>query len=65
MRSEEEIRKFIEYASKEREKAQDELNMRTSVFYKGVMDALSWVLEEKDIKSIEDYVESGFYKKKI
>ena len=58
MRSEEEIRKFIEYASKEREKAQDELNMRASVYYKGVIDALGWVLGEKDI-------ESGFYKKKI
>jgi len=58
MRSEEEIRKFIEYAREEREKAQNKLDMRTSVYYKGVMDALSWVLEEKDI-------ESGLYKKKI
>ena len=65
MRREEEIRKFIEYAREEREKAYRELNVRTTVCLEGFMDALSWVLEEKDIKSIEDYVESGFYKKKI
>jgi len=58
MRSEEEIRKFIEYAREEREKAQNKLDMRASVYYKGVMDALGWVLGEKDI-------ESGLYKKKI
>ena len=38
------------------EKAYRELNVRTTVCLEGFMDALSWVLEEKDIKSIEDYV---------
>jgi len=58
MRSEEEIRKFIEYTREERKEAYRKLDVRTSVYYKGVMDALGWVLKEIDIKS-------GFYKKKI
>jgi len=58
MRSEEEIRKFIEYAREEREKAQNKLDMRTSVYLEGVINSLYWVLKEKDI-------ESGLYKKKI
>ncbi|MCD6148644.1 hypothetical protein J7J18_04685 [bacterium] len=49
MRGEKEIRELIAYASEKQQEAYDKLDVRTTVYFEGLIDGLFWVLLDKDL----------------